>query len=88
MYLLTFETSIIDFKTVVLSIDIVILILTMFSFIFFLFMHSILGRKEMENFLKIHKQKASFVVVRTRINNERAKIKKRLESEKRKFGIP
>ena len=33
--------------------------------------------KEMEDFVRHHKKQASFTVVRTRINNERAAVKAR-----------
>ena len=37
-----------------------------------------LAREEMKKFLEKHRQNADFSVVRTRINNERARIEKRI----------
>ena len=45
------------------------------------------ARKEMEEFVRNYKMQASFTVVRTRINNERAAVKARSEENLKRLKI-
>lgn len=47
----------------------------------------LLGREKMQEFLKKHNETASFVVVRTRINNERMRLAKRMKKRKADLGM-